>query len=241
MRSSSDMISTTWGPPLVGFVETEAAVHGPRISERIEAELLAFMSAEIDDWKPERIIVVERRGTAIFRALKESGKVQIPWSRITSSKALRDVPRENLRNQRILVFDDMMRRGSHIRRVLSLLKEIDPKSRFSSQARIAVFAMHEDASSCDRCGRSALPDSWYYRGLTTEAYRNVRQGILSFLRATGSLMLDTEHIEIRVRLKGTFQEFVQALGRLADIVHFPHCTDDEVSQSSIGMTNHRTG
>ena len=193
----------------------------PSIADRVEAELLAFISREIAEWKPERIVVVERRGTAIFRALKESNQIQYPWSKIISSKALDAVSPEKLRGQRVLIFDDMMRRGFHIARVLELMKEIKPKRDLLSNVRLAVFAMHEDATSASGTHGPGVAKSWFYRGLTTHAYRNVRLGILGMLQSTGSLMLDTEHIEVRVRLRsGIFPDFLEALGRLTEVVEF---------------------
>jgi hypothetical protein len=65
-----------------------------------------------------------------------------------------------------------------------------------------------------------VPHAWFYKGLTRTSYDGVRRQIVNMLQEAGSLMLDTEHLEVRIRLNGSFSSFVDALQRNAQAVVF---------------------
>ena len=213
-------IDTTWGSALLSSEVPRRAFERMPVTEVTEHELDTFIRKEICYWQPTLIIVVERRGTAIIRALKESlrSRLDWPWARVISSQVLTERAPEFYRGQRILVFDDMKKRGYHVFRVLDQLNSMDPA--ILKQVRVAVFAMHEDATSRPEYPDFGVQHGWFHRGLTTAAYRNKRLEILAMLQQAGSLMLDTEHFEVRVRLRGPFPDFLHALGRKAHTVTF---------------------
>jgi hypothetical protein len=156
-----------------------------------------------------------------MRALKESSKhLKWSWQNVVSSRVLRQHSADYYRNNRILIFDDMMTGGSHVREVFEALLAIDPSGEVLRDVRVAVFAKHEDAVSPSTRIRPGVTEASFYRALTTPAYRNKRLAIVSMLQSAGSLMLDTEHIEVRIRVKGTFPEFLAALGRKAHVITF---------------------
>jgi len=209
---------TTWGTPMV------ASCRPPQVrahTQPIGQELYSFLSSEILTWQPTLIIVVERRGTAVLRALKECSKhLMCPWQDVVSSRVLQQHSADYYRNKRILIFDDMMTGGSHVREVFDSLSAIDPSGVVFQNIRVAVFAKHESAVSPSTHIQPGVTEAFFYRALTTPAYRNTRLAIVSMLQSAGSLMLDTEHIEVRVRVKGTFPEFLAALGRKAHVITF---------------------
>lgn len=216
------VIDTTWLESIIkSKVPTARQGRTDPHSMRMQ-ELLAFLSHEIETRAPKRIIVVERRGTAILRALKESESyhLKFPWDRVISSNVIEQVPGEFYPDMPLLIFDDMKRRGSHINRVLDELVKMNPTKALLRGVRVAVFAMHEDASTGSKYSDTGIVNTWFYRGLSTPAYRNMRLSILSMLQSAGSLMLDTEHLEVRVRLKRPFPAFLEALGRRADVILF---------------------
>jgi hypothetical protein len=213
-------VDTTWGPSIVGISKPDPFVHSPQ-PESTKTELAYFLTAELETWRPDLVIVVERRGTAILRALKEatpSGLVW-PWDKVISSRVLDQRPSEFYQNKRILIFDDMKRRGTHVAQVLGALRKMDPSGDTLASTRVSVFAMHEEASS-PRTDSEEVSQGWYYRGLTTEAYRNKRLEILTMLQQSGSLMLDTEHIEVRARLRVPIRTFLLTVTRRAHVVSF---------------------
>jgi len=217
---TAPVMETTWGPSILETPEGDR-VFSTADPESTKRELAYFLRMELDAWKPDLLIVVERRGTAILRALKEASNdsVDWPWAKVISSRALNQRPPEYYRGKRILIFDDMKRHGTHVERVLRCLREIDPSGATLAATRVAVFAIHEDTSSA-QTGWETVSQGWYYRGLTTEAYRNKRLQILTMLQRSGSLMLDTEHIEVRARLRVPLPIFLRSLTRRAHVVAF---------------------
>ena len=199
-----------------------AAPRSDRLSTSglIERQLATFLRDEIAAWSPELIIVVERKGTAIFRALIEGQLITWRWSDVISSNVINQVRPERLRDRRILVFDDLMHRGGHLVHVLQDLEKRGVNVSSRDHLRTAVFAVHADGSCGTSYGGRTIPDSWFLRNLTTRAQRAVRTRVVEFLQRSGSLMLDTEHIEIRVRIRESFIAFQEALGRRAEAVQF---------------------
>ena len=196
---------------------TEAEDH------EIERQLRVFVRGEIDSWQPDLIVVHERKGTAILRALIEGHVESIawPWDKVISSAALEQLPRDSLKDKRILIFDDMLRTGGHIQPVVDQIRRMCSESiGVTSPLRIAVFAAHEDSSGNGFLRLPGITYSWFHRDLTTCAYIRIRSSIVRMLQRCGSLMLDTEHIEVRLTLRGTFHEFVTALRRRAEAVVF---------------------
>jgi hypothetical protein len=209
---------TTWGTPLVAPSRPRNI---PVYTRSIGEELYSFVADEIQTWRPTLIIVVERRGTAVLRALKEASRhLMWPWLDVVSSRVLQQHSAGYYLNKRILIFDDMMMGGSHVKEVFEALSAIDPSGAIFQNVRVAVFARHEGAVSPPPYMRPGVTEASFYRALTTPAYRNKRLAIVSMLQSAGSLMLDTEHIEVRVRVNGTFPAFLAALGRKAHVITF---------------------
>jgi hypothetical protein len=192
----------------------------PLFDNYIEDKLHRFITSEIDKFDPDLVILVERKGTAIIRALKESERFNFSftWSKIISSCVIEQLSigyfvKKKVR--KILILDDMMREGKHLEYLLEVLfnkfsNEIDPHN-----IRIAVFAVHSKSSH----GKPSIylpgnyPHSWYYTALDDKRYSLIRYQLVEFLERTGSLMLDTEHIELRFKINRHFNDVIKALNR----------------------------
>ncbi|HYV28484.1 MAG TPA: hypothetical protein VFA77_13190, partial [Candidatus Eisenbacteria bacterium] len=213
---------TIWGEPLVTRPEApESTFSFPETGEEsIEGELRTFLEDEITRWKPDRIVVYERKGTAILRALIECSKSPLdwPWDRVVASTSLDQLSNEVLRSGRTLIFDDMVKTGENLRRVVEVLKSRGCCDDRMQNIRLAAFAAHEDFSSRSVAGRWL--NSWFYRDLTATSYARIRERIICLLQKSGSLMLDTEHIEVRVQIREGFSRLLDALRRKADPVEF---------------------
>jgi len=208
--------NTIWGSQLViPFQESDVEFYQSDNTALIRRQLHSFLKHQIEEWHPDKIVVVERKGTAILRALKEwkEGPLAWPWNDVISSEAIDQVPPEYFKEKRILVFDDMMKTGRHINDLKQDLKTHDLWTPERDNIRFAVFAVHRDSSA-------NLPDAWFYRELANEDYKQIRADIVKMLQKMGSLMLDTEHIEIRVRLKCSLIRFASALSRRAKAAIF---------------------
>lgn len=214
-------IDTTWGPRLFTHSRMSRS-KSLRYTSDIKTELFDFLSDEIREWQPAIVIVVERRGTAILRAIKEAREciLGISWGHVISSRVIDQLPPAYFANKRILIFDDLKQHGSQVHTVLKALMDLAAKIDLQKDIRVAVFAMHEEASSASAYPTFGVRHSWRYRGLTTAAYRKMRLDIIEMLQACGSLMLDTEHVEIRMRLNGTFPQLLNALTRKATVIPF---------------------
>ncbi|HKR58258.1 MAG TPA: phosphoribosyltransferase [Pyrinomonadaceae bacterium] len=227
------MISTNlnaiWGTPLTMLPDWPSGAQLRRPPNvPIARQLHTFLQDQINEWSPDIIVVIERKGTAILRALKEWNQDSFswPWSKVFSSDIIDQVPPELLEGKKILIFDDTMNTGCHLRDLLDQLARRGLAK--DGNFRVAVFAMHEVSSSGFWYEGNLVPHAWFYRGLTRTSYEAIRRQIVSMLQEAGSLMLDTEHLEVRIRLNGSFSNFVEALQRNSHAVVF---------RSSQGRTN----
>jgi hypothetical protein len=222
----SEMTLAVWGRAMLP-PEAEASAEDGRWEpeiQQIAQQLRSFLGREIERWRPDLIIVHERKGTAILRTLIEAApadlRLEWPWRKVVSSAALSQLPPGALREKRLLIFDDMMRTGKHIRTVLTHIRAASVDGNAPSAVRSAVFAVHEDARLNGHASEMGVSSVAFHRDLTTRAYRSLRQRIVRMLQVAGSLMLDTEHVEVRLMLRGTFQELVDAVHRSGLPVEF---------------------
>ena len=217
-----------WGEALADFQTPVSDSDAGLYRSILEEQLRLFLQGEIQEWTPDLIIVHERKGTAVLRALIESRANPFPWhwERIISSTALDQVSDEFFVGKRILIFDDMIRTGKALRPIFKRLVGLNCLSK--TTVRLAVFAAHRESSRNGVLTRSDLNVSWFYRDLSTAGYRRLRRQLLHFLQHSGSLMLDTEHVEVRFKLNGGINRLLSALRRKAEATVF---------QSAAGRTN----
>jgi hypothetical protein len=192
---------------------------GHRGSAPIERQLHTFLQNQIREWFPDLIVVIERKGTAILRALKEGAEsFEWPWSKVVSSDIIEQVSNEFFENKRVLIFDDTMNTGYHLNELLTNFSKRGLGDKV--KIRVAVFAVHESSFSGFPFQGEIVPHAWFYRSLTTTSYQAINAQIVRMLQQAGSLMLDTEHVEVRLRLHGSFSKFVEALQRNSDAIVF---------------------
>ncbi len=209
------------GVPLVDVMHSPARNTDRKSDSPIECQLRTFAREVIERHRPDLLIVVERKGTAILRALRglREDPLQWDWRKVVSSNEV-DRLSPDLFRGRVLVFDDMMRGGHH---VTDLLKRLLKRGLWNPQderLRVAVFAVHEDSSRGVSVEGVNVPHYWFYRDLTQGAYQSIRSQIVAMLQAEGSLLLDTEHIEVRLKLHGNFNRLTDALRRRAKAIVF---------------------
>lgn len=207
-----------------------ASINLPGINRfaSIEHQLYTFLTEQIEQWEPDLIIVVERKGTAILRTLKESSEFKLnwPWKNVISSESIDQVSDDYFHSKRILIFDDMMKTAGHIKDVLNSLAR--RSLYYEGNIRVAVFAVHEDCPAELNFSGGAIPYVWFYRHLTSVSYRSIQIQIVNMLQRAGSLMLDTEHIEVRLRLRSNLNRLYNALRRKSDAYVF-HSSDQRLN------------
>jgi len=194
----------------------------PKCKVDIETELITFLKTQMEDFDPDIVIVVERKGTAVLRCALEKSPDEkvVEWRNVLSSTAIENGDLKDLDGKRILVFDDMMRTGEHLTKLIrNLLAEGIIRSDLSN-LRVAVFAVHQKMGNELGVDGQRVPYKWFYSGLADSGYRALRDRIIETLQAAGSLMLDTEHIEVLIRTKCSIDILAGLLSRRATVVPF---------------------
>src|SRR5687767_4195677 len=117
-------LNPIWGSPLTKEFPPSITTGSTHPTVPIVRQLHTFLRDQIELWSPDLIIVVERKGTAILRALKEwkEDPIDWPWDKVLSSSTVDQVPDDFFLGKRILVFDDMMRTGNHLTKLVNSLK-----------------------------------------------------------------------------------------------------------------------
>lgn len=167
-----------------------------------------FILATLEKCQPTQIVTVERKGTALLRTFIEvpSGQAacRLGWEDVLSSHALRfQKVSEFLRDEgTILLLDDGMYGGIRMRDTLKMLLERDvPRQRIKT----AAFSSHEKSPS--------KPDFYWLGHLDADTYSEVRSAVVAYFQQQGSLLLDTEHLEVPVDINCGRLEFFEALCR----------------------------
>jgi hypothetical protein len=219
-----------WGEPQREFQDAPYRAHrgSTTNANTLIEQLRFFLQSQLEEWAPDIIIVHERKGTAILRALIEGvpNPIRWRWEDTVSSTTLDQLPPDFFNGKRILIFDDMIRTGKALAPVFDRLARLNCLS--PQTVRLAVFAGHEESSRNGVFKSDAYSVAWFYRDLAPQGYRRLRTQLLSFLQNSGSLMLDTEHIEVRFTLHAGIGRLLSALRRKAEATVF---------QSSANRTN----
>jgi hypothetical protein len=157
------------------------------------------------------IVPVERKGTAVLRSLIESGELELKWQQIVSDAALDLLPHGFFGGKRVLLFNEMVHHGHNTEQALGKLRA---KGVSESDVEVVALAVHTD------CPTSARPDHFLYGWLSDERYEAKRSELVAMLQRHGSLLLDTEHVEVTVRLHCSVREFFEAVASCGSAIEF---------------------
>lgn len=204
-------------------------------------EVTMFLETVFQNIDPDWIITSERKGTALLRSyidkLTDDRHKERMWHKVLSTDALDSPNSPSLETGNILVLDEGIFSGRGIRQTLSILnqrKHVSP-----TRIKIASFGIHEHFYDND-CLPATPVDFWWLSNLPDYDYRDVREHLIQYFQQKGSLLLDTEHIEVPVRLRCGRLEFFDALcragigvqysshgGRLNLTIHNPLLMDEK--------------
>jgi hypothetical protein len=178
--------------------------------DEIEYELRKFINARFED-KYDLIIPIERKGMALLRAIL--GENDNPmWERIISSTALSRLDPDFFKNKkRILILDDSILKGNMMQIILDKLTGTFKVPR--ENIATAAFLVHEDYS------KNQYPDFYYYGVLDEETYSKKRKALIKFLKNMGSLLLDTEHLEVDLEIRCEKTKLLDNLCHIGNILH----------------------
>jgi len=191
-----------------------------------ETRLFDWLSTLLNDKQIDLIVPVERKATALLRALIDLSperNCRWPWSKVLSSDALRYLPKRWLQEKRVLVFNELVRHGDTTNSVLGALAKNTPD--VLSRIEIAAYAVHEDFDAARaKSASSRLVDGFEVNSVLSQVahddYGQIRTRIIDLLRHRGALLLDTEHIESTFRLHGSYDELLSALSSVGEPVMY---------------------
>jgi len=179
-----------------------------RATRDITQALYTFLQSLITEEKPDLIVCSERKATAILRALIEElpdHRIQWEWSKVLSTTALQLFDWSSLSGRKVLLFDELVHHGNTLKRnEESLLRAAGGCDLQLVTAGFAVW---------DRCEHR--PDHSYHGAVDSKKYEEIREDIIFMLQEHGSLLLDTEHVELSVRVQCGVREFYDALATAA--------------------------
>lgn len=160
----------------------------------IGPQLNKFFTNAYREVKPNYIVTVERKGTALMRSvIKSSAHISDGirnWEKFISHQALENDTNINLKDSKILIVEDSVSSGKKITDVINLLKL---KCAESENIKVAAFCVREGVE------RKLVDYQWYGQA-TEDTYRQVNDSLIKYFQRKGSLLLDTEHIEIPIDL-----------------------------------------
>lgn len=154
------------------------------------------------------VVCSERKATAIMRALMEDADKPLDWTwdRVLSSHAIDQFDWASFAGNKILMFDELVHHGKTLRNNKTDLDSAIKKAyRNDIAIKTAGFAVWEQCT--------CRPDYAYFPSVDAETYEKIREGIVVMLQGRGSLLLDTEHIELSVRLQCGMRDFYDTLAR----------------------------
>ncbi len=176
-----------------------------------------FVRDAVNASQPDYLVLAERKGTAVYRAVVDEFGADglLPWDSVIASSAIPETSAERLRSSRILILDDLVGRGVGLKRLLTDLEMHGALAANRSNVSLAAFATHADCAVPEYCSISA-----HYAGVDTRTYRRIRHDLVRTLRTAGSLMLDTEHIELDLEVRTNITELMDALSVSGEVI--PH-------------------
>jgi hypothetical protein len=177
----------------------------------IEQEIHHFIDGILRKEEVGLMVCSERKATAIMRALIEDTDQPLPWTwdKILSSLAVDQFDWVSFAGNKILMFDELVHHGKTLSDSITTLETaIKNAHRYDIEIKTASFAVWE--------GCTYRPDYAYYPSVDAETYEKIREDIVVMLQDHGSLLLDTEHIELSVRLQCGMREFYDTLARMSE-------------------------
>jgi hypothetical protein len=177
----------------------------------IERELCSYIGNILDREKTDLIVCCERKATAIMRALIEDidNPLSWNWGKVLSSVAVDQFDWVDFDGNKVLLFDELVHHGTTLNRHKKNIEDaVNKADRHDIQIVSASFAVWE--------GCISKPNYAYLSSVDAETYGKIREKIVAMLQEYGSLLLDTEHIELSVRLQCGMRDFYDTLARASE-------------------------
>jgi hypothetical protein len=176
------------------------------MKSNVDVQIAMFLSAVLTTEKPDYVVTVERKGTALLRTLVAGGGWSAdPIRTVVASDALHFLKDGAFVGKTILLLDDAMYQGRRIMRAKKYL--LEQKHVQPSQIKVAAFSVHEQVAP-------GMADySWFGR-LRDDGFRATRDEMIRSFQESGSLLLATERIGVVAELHCGRADFFDALCKL---------------------------
>ncbi|MCJ7777658.1 MAG: hypothetical protein MUP16_05025 [Sedimentisphaerales bacterium] len=175
----------------------------------IERQIVAFLNDVTQQEHVDLIVCSERKATAMLRAvineISKSDRFVWDWSKVLSTVAVPQFDWDSFRGSKVLLFDELIHHGKTLKEHETDLRHYLPPNVDIVTAGFAVW---------DQC--EYRPKFSFYSAVDSETYEHIRESIVYMLQKYGSLLLDTEHIELSVRLHCGIREFYDELARASE-------------------------
>jgi hypothetical protein len=171
--------------------------------KRVIAAVEQFISGLLQDPQYDYIVPIERKGTALVRSVLGDASAE-RWQRIVTLDAAEVVLRDAV-GKSVLVLDDSVWRGRKVRDARERLNKLGE----GTSVTVAACMSH-------RLAPPDCADIVYYAGLDDDSYGKTRDAVILHLQEKGSLLLDTEHIEVKVRVDDSVPDFFEVLAGWGD-------------------------
>lgn len=174
----------------------------------IERQILNFIKNIVRNQSIELIVCCERKATAVLRAIISEipkDKFLWEWPKVLSTAAVDQYDWQSFKGNKVLLFDELIHHGNSLETQEKNLREFLPDNIELITAGFAVW---------EHCQHK--PQFCYYAAVDLETYDDIRTSIIFMLQKHGSLLLDTEHIELSVRIHCGIREFYNELARASE-------------------------
>jgi len=177
----------------------------------IEQEFIYFINNILEREKIDLIVCTERKATSIIRALIEEidEPLQWKWDKVLSSLAICQFDWLSFSGTKVLLFDELVHHGKTLNNHKRRLDDVIKKS-----GRNGIEIITAGFTVWEKC--EYKPDYAFFASVDAETYESKREKMVSMLQEYGSLLLDTEHVEISVRLQCGMRDFYDTLARDAE-------------------------
>ena len=173
----------------------------------LESQLLEFLREQLIRHSVDLVVCTERKATAIFRALIQEipePRLEWDWHNVISTRAMDAFNWDEFDGTVVLLFEELVHHGRNLTRNKERLEPLVPDGVEIVTAGFAVW------DACD-----SRPDEAYFPSVGFKHFEEIREQMILMLQKHGSLLLDTEHIELTARIECSVQEFYGALANAA--------------------------
>lgn len=175
-----------------------------------KSEIRSFIDSLDLQNRFECIVAVERKGLALLRTLDIGSDQVLDLKKlcVLSDHAMTHLPPRYFNGKSILALDDSVFTGRKLRHISERLRQMGA-------------ANVDSASIISFTGAETVPTFCLHEGLPYWDYKEHRQALIDYLCESNLLVLDSEHLSIKIKTDMSIEEFCSLLTRLDRAIQIP--------------------